>query len=186
MQASTSWDDVAFSSSERDRHLGIRPVSQLNTRPVVSPVNASRLPSRTEPRASLGVGAVGYSLPREGLAPPVLCQLCLAHSHMGHKRTNRRRPKFKFVRCCPKADKISALRRPRQAGPPLQPRSATMQDNANSELPAPKHIPWKKGKLTGAKPPLRQKHVWAIRTKLQIEKRTRDLASVSYTHLTLP
>ena len=45
--------------SELDRHLGIRPVSQLNTRPVVSPVNASRLPSRPEPRASLGVGVVG-------------------------------------------------------------------------------------------------------------------------------
>ena len=40
------WDDVAFSSAERDRHLGIRPVSQLNTWPVVSPVNASRRPSR--------------------------------------------------------------------------------------------------------------------------------------------
>src|SRR5665647_2775353 len=51
-----------------------------------------------------------------------------------------------------------------------------MQDNANSELPTPKRIPWNKGKLTGAKPPLRQKHVWAIRTKLQIEQRTRDLA----------
>src|SRR5262245_26784541 len=38
------WDDVAFSSAERDRHLGIRPVSQLNTWPVVSPVNASRFP----------------------------------------------------------------------------------------------------------------------------------------------
>ena len=33
-----------------------------------------------------------------------------------------------------------------------------------------------RGKLIGAKPPLRQKHVWAIRTKLQIEERTRDLA----------
>jgi len=51
-----------------------------------------------------------------------------------------------------------------------------MQDNANSELPTPKRIPWNKGKLTGAKPPLRQKQVWAIRTKLQIEQRTRDLA----------
>src|SRR5260370_2664585 len=40
------WDDVAFSSTEGDRHLGIRPVSQLNTLPVVSPVNASRQPSR--------------------------------------------------------------------------------------------------------------------------------------------
>ena len=28
----------------------------------------------------------------------------------------------------------------------------------------------------GAKPPLLAKHVWSIRTKLQIEKRTRDLA----------
>lgn len=25
-----------------------------------------------------------------------------------------------------------------------------MQDNANSELPTPKRIPWSKGKLTGA------------------------------------
>ncbi len=41
-----AWDDVAFSSAERDRHLGIRPVSQLNTQPMVSPVNASRTPSR--------------------------------------------------------------------------------------------------------------------------------------------
>ena len=36
--------------------------------------------------------------------------------------------------------------------------------------------PWNKGKLTGAKPPLRPKHVWSIRTKLQIEGRARDLA----------
>ena len=39
-----------------------------------------------------------------------------------------------------------------------------------------KHVPWNKGKLTGAKPPLRPKHVWAIRTKLQVEGRLRDLA----------
>ena len=32
------------------------------------------------------------------------------------------------------------------------------------------------GKLVGAKPPLRPKHVWSIRTKLQIDGRTRDLA----------
>ena len=51
-----------------------------------------------------------------------------------------------------------------------------MQDDANFDLPAPKRIPWNKGKLTGAKPPLRQKYVWAIRTKLQIEQRTSDLA----------
>jgi len=51
-----------------------------------------------------------------------------------------------------------------------------MQNDASPELLAPKRIPWNKGKLTGAKPPLRQKHVWSIRTKLQIEQRPRELA----------
>src|SRR5690349_10893262 len=41
---------------------------------------------------------------------------------------------------------------------------------------APKHLPWNKGKIVGAKPPLRPKHVWSIRTKLQVEGRMRDLA----------
>ena len=50
-----------------------------------------------------------------------------------------------------------------------------MQDQANA-LPEPKRLPWNKGKLTGAKPPLRSKHIWSIRTKLQIEGRARDLA----------
>ena len=36
--------------------------------------------------------------------------------------------------------------------------------------------PWNKGKLIGPKPPLRPSHVWSIRTKLQLEGRTRDLA----------
>ena len=37
-------------------------------------------------------------------------------------------------------------------------------------------IPWNKGKLIGAKPPLRPSHVWSIRTKLQMQGKTRDLA----------
>jgi integrase len=36
--------------------------------------------------------------------------------------------------------------------------------------------PWNKGKITGAKPPLSPKHVWAVRTRLQLLKRLRDLA----------
>jgi len=36
--------------------------------------------------------------------------------------------------------------------------------------------PWKKGKLIGAKPPLRLKHIWAIRSRLQLAGRKRDLA----------
>ena len=50
-----------------------------------------------------------------------------------------------------------------------------MQDQENATQ-APKRVPWNNGKLTGAKPPLRPKHVWSIRTKLQIEGRARDLA----------
>ncbi len=49
----------------------------------------------------------------------------------------------------------------------------------DQEMPipsVPKRSAWNKGKLTGAKPPLRPKHVWSIRTKLQVEGRTRDLA----------
>jgi len=51
-----------------------------------------------------------------------------------------------------------------------------MQDHENANPIAFKRVPWNKGKLIGAKPPLRPKHVWSIRTKLQIEGRTRDLA----------
>ena len=37
-------------------------------------------------------------------------------------------------------------------------------------------VPWNKGKLLGSKPPLQTRQVWAIRTKLQLEHRMRDLA----------
>ena len=37
-------------------------------------------------------------------------------------------------------------------------------------------IPWNKGKLIGQKPPLKLKEIWAIRVRLQVGKRTRDLA----------
>ena len=36
--------------------------------------------------------------------------------------------------------------------------------------------PWNKGRLVGQKRPLRPKEVWAIRVRLQIENRKRDLA----------
>jgi hypothetical protein len=51
-----------------------------------------------------------------------------------------------------------------------------MGDFENSIATAISCRPWNKRKLTGAKPPLRPKHVWSIRTKLQIEGRLRDLA----------
>src|ERR1700733_5258536 len=51
-----------------------------------------------------------------------------------------------------------------------------MQDTGNSTTLAATRVPCNKGKLIGARPPLRPKHVWAIRTKLQMEKQIRNLA----------
>jgi integrase len=51
-----------------------------------------------------------------------------------------------------------------------------MPDNETSLLKDPTRAPWNKGKLIGAKPPLRPRHVWSIRTRLIVEGRTRDLA----------
>jgi hypothetical protein len=49
-------------------------------------------------------------------------------------------------------------------------------DIHESAKPKMRREPWNKSKLIGQKPPLRPKHVWAIRTKLQMACRTRDLA----------
>ena len=49
-----------------------------------------------------------------------------------------------------------------------------MQDPQKPSTEVLSRKPWNKGKLTGAKPPLRAKHVWAIRSKLQAEAKTRD------------
>jgi integrase len=51
-----------------------------------------------------------------------------------------------------------------------------MPDNRSLLLKPPRYTPWNKGKLIGAKPPLRPSQVWAIRTRLMVEGRTRDLA----------
>ena len=51
-----------------------------------------------------------------------------------------------------------------------------MQDHESDSPVPPQRTAWNKGKLIGAKPPLRPKHVWSVRTKLQLDGRTRDLA----------
>ena len=38
------------------------------------------------------------------------------------------------------------------------------------------HRPWNKGKLVGQKAPLKLQQIWAIRTRLEMEERIRDLA----------
>lgn len=51
-----------------------------------------------------------------------------------------------------------------------------MTDIASTIPAVSKHVPWNKGRIVGAKPPLRPKHVWSVRTKLEVEGRMRDLA----------
>jgi integrase len=51
-----------------------------------------------------------------------------------------------------------------------------MTDVQSTSESVSKNIPWNKGKIVGAKPPLRPKHVWSIRTKLQVKGWLRDLA----------
>jgi len=50
-----------------------------------------------------------------------------------------------------------------------------MHENETSISLNTKRTPWNKGKLIGPRLPLRQKHVWAIRTRLQIDQQLRDL-----------
>jgi hypothetical protein len=51
-----------------------------------------------------------------------------------------------------------------------------MQHSINDARSAATKIPWNKGKIIGSRPPLQTKHVWSIRTKLQLAGRKRDLA----------
>ncbi len=48
------------------------------------------------------------------------------------------------------------------------------------EQDKPHHIPWNKGKLTGQKPSLKLNEVWAIRIRLQIANKIRDLALFNF------
>src|SRR5215813_7940807 len=52
----------------------------------------------------------------------------------------------------------------------------TMNDSNPLSSLKPRRPAWNKGKMPGPKPPLRPGHVWAIRAKLQLEKRIRELA----------
>ncbi|QHD50146.1 tyrosine-type recombinase/integrase [Vreelandella aquamarina] len=45
--------------------------------------------------------------------------------------------------------------------------------NVSTEM---SYTPWNKGKLVGQKTPLRLRDIWAIRVRLQLAKKTRDLA----------
>ncbi len=45
-----------------------------------------------------------------------------------------------------------------------------------TQLPVATKVPWNKGKLVGQKAPLKLRDIWAIRVRLQISNRARELA----------
>jgi hypothetical protein len=53
-----------------------------------------------------------------------------------------------------------------------------MEIEAQAMPSKPRREPWNKGKLIVQKPPLRPKHVWAIRTRLQMEGSDAQLGDV--------
>jgi hypothetical protein len=55
-------------------------------------------------------------------------------------------------------------------------RETIMQVTTESTITTNHRHPWNKGKFIGPKPPLQPRHVWAIRTRLQLAGRVRDLA----------
>jgi hypothetical protein len=46
----------------------------------------------------------------------------------------------------------------------------------SSTKPVRSSVPWNRGKLLGQKPPLKLREIWAIRIRLQLNHRTRELA----------
>jgi hypothetical protein len=64
-----------------------------------------------------------------------------------------------------------------------------METEAQTIAPTPRRERWNKGKLISQKPPLRPKHLWSIRTRLQMDGWTREfamlagrLATISFHH----
>jgi integrase len=51
-----------------------------------------------------------------------------------------------------------------------------MSDDIRTAESRPSRTPWNRGKLTGPKPPLKVPEIWAIRIRLQLAERRRDLA----------
>jgi len=51
-----------------------------------------------------------------------------------------------------------------------------MTSISHSLVGAEQHLPWNKGRLIGPKPPLKLPEIWAIRIRLQLANRPRDLA----------
>jgi len=91
-------------------------------------------------------------------------------SALGHKQTLEQASEMSALP--PIADIGSrVLSKPAQAYPPQKEGGADMDTIIRSELDSQITQSRYKGKLTGAKPPLRPKHVWAVRTRLQLANR---------------
>ena len=124
-----AWNDVVFWPAARHRHLGIRPVSQLNY-PARSLPCERFTPALADNPASLGAEAVGSTLLCEGPPPPILCQLALANAGEGQLRVNGRTTRQVPCGTSPSAAKI--LARSSQTSDPIHQRARLSDDFAKS------------------------------------------------------
>lgn len=54
-----------------------------------------------------------------------------------------------------------------------------MQANQNKRMGVQPRQPWNAGRIIGAKPPLKPKHIWGLRALQAADDRKRDLALVN-------
>lgn len=54
-----------------------------------------------------------------------------------------------------------------------------MNDHSIQSINACDYVPWNRGRLIGPKPPLKLQEIWAIRVRLQLSRRCRDLLALS-------
>ena len=59
---------------------------------------------------------------------------------------------------------------------PLDVEETTLDSYQDVSLGSHHSLPWNKGRLIGPKPPLKLREIWAVRIRLQMRKRIRDLA----------
>jgi hypothetical protein len=101
---------------------------------------------------------------------------CLPGSMSGSGHS-RRSPSLRWQECSETRREINSLSLAGACSLSLNQGDRQMDDHHQAFAVKPaRRPPWNKGKFVGAKPPLRPSHVWSIRTKLQMQGLTRDLA----------
>jgi integrase len=95
------------------------------------------------------------------------------------KCPKRRGQRFCFTSAVGRDVNGSSWRIPKPRSP-QRPGRATLtaptQERVMRSVQEGTRVPWNRGQIIGPKPPLKPRHIWAIRTRLQLARRVRELA----------